>query len=128
LSHAALGTEAHARLSTSASDLMALTLGIFSLVCLFAAASGTRFRPHADLRDTYLLQAWALIPVVLAVGVFAVGIVATVPWIANIETVVVLISLIVGLGWTAVHFYQQAHRLTRELVVRAAEEARREQQ
>jgi len=116
ITHITLHGSAHQRLSTGTGDLMAAIMGIGSVICLLSAASGSaRFRPHADLRDGLMIQYWILLPVVLAMGVFAVGILATPPTVENIETVVLIAGNMAGLTWTAWNFRTQAIRLSQEL-------------
>lgn len=110
---------AHERLNTGASDLFAAVLGIGSSACLAGAASGTRwFRPNADLRDSYHWQSWWLMPTTVAALVFNIAIFYTGPRLENIEVVILISSLIVGLLLFARELQLQSRRITAELVHR----------
>lgn len=116
---------AHERLNTGASDLMAAVMGLGAATALFGAASGTRrFRPGADLRDNYHIQSWALMPTTAAALVFNIAIFYTGPRLENIEVVILVAALIVGLLITAREFQTQARRLTAELAAHSVETSR----
>lgn len=101
---------------------VALLLG--ALACLFGIASGTRwFRPGSDTRDSYLIEAWALVAVVISMTVFWVGVLHGGGHSGEIQMVLVLMaSVIVGLALKIVDFHAEVRRLSADLVARLAGE------
>ena len=111
--------QAHARLDTivgdgsGLADFTAAVLGFGSLFCLLGAATGTPwFRPHADLRDAYEIQAWMIIPTCIAAAIFDYGIILT---RQDLQVAILLTCLIIGLAWNARDYRTEARRLTEEL-------------
>src|SRR5262245_65558074 len=97
-------------------------MGLGAAAGLFGAASGTpRFRPHADLRDCYTIQAWAMIPTAIAAAIFDVGVVLTDGPLIRIEVAILIAAVIIGLIWNAWDFRTEAKRLTEELHRRVEE-------
>lgn len=100
----------------------AVILLLGALACLFGILSGTHwFRPGADVRDSYLLEAWALVAVVVSMGIFWVGILHGGGHPGEIQLVLVLMAaVIVGLALKIVDFHIEVRRLSADLVAQLA--------
>lgn len=126
LSHVATAGAAHERLGTRISDLMAAIMGLGCLAALYGAGCSTRWlRPGADLRDCYTIQAWAMIPIVMAAATFAVGILFTGPPLERIEVVILLAGICAGLASKAADFWIQTRAITAELAHAVADQRAR---
>lgn len=104
--------------------IAASALLVGALLCLFAICSGTRwFRPGVDIRDCYIIEAWALVLVVISMGMFWVGVLRSGGHTGDVQMILVLMAFVIlGLGLKAFDFHVEVRRLSAALVRQVAEE------
>lgn len=96
----------------------ALLLG--ALGCLFGIASGTRwFRPTGDIRDSYIIEAWNCLLIVVSMAVFGVGVLRGGGHTGDVQMILVLMAAVmIGLALKAFDFHVEVRRLSAELAAR----------